>query len=83
MNFYESIMDAFFEKLRASAQLSQEEALLVLAELMKDSACQALEKIRAVLDDDRLDDPECFWRFEEIVKIYEEVGSDGGSRHDF
>ena len=32
MNFYESIMDAFFEKLRASAQLSQEEALLVLAE---------------------------------------------------
>lgn len=60
-----------------------EEKQSLLAELMKDAACRALEDIRTVLDDDRLDDKTCFWRIEEIVKIYKKMGSNGGSRHDF
>ena len=35
------------------------------------------------LMDGRLDDPACFLRIEEIVNIYEELGSDGGGRHGF
>ena len=44
---------------------------------------RALQKIKAVLDDDGLDDETCFRKIEEIICIFEELGSDGGSRHDF
>lgn len=43
----------------------------------------ALKEIKAVLDNDSLDDAECFWKIESIVRIFEKYGSDGGSRHDF
>lgn len=83
MDFYESIINSFSEKLRAAVTPGDEERQSLLAELMNSAACRALEDIRKVLDDDRLDDQTCFWRIEEIVKIYESIGSDGGSRHDF
>ncbi len=43
----------------------------------------ALKKIRAILDDKRLSDSECFDRIEEIVSLFENMGSNGGCRHDF
>ena len=42
-----------------------------------------LKKIKAVLEDDSLDDVSCFQRIEQIVCLFEEIGSDGGNRHDF
>lgn len=83
MDFYESMIHGFSEKLRAAVTPSDEEKQSLLGELMNSAACQALEKIRRVLDDDRLDDQTCFWKIEEIIRIYEEMGSNGGSRHDF
>ena len=83
MNFHESMINDFSEKLRAAVKPGDEEKQSLLAELMDSSARRALEDIRKVLDDDRLDDPNCFWRIEEIVRIYESIGSNGGSRHDF
>lgn len=83
MDFYESMINSFSEKLRAAVTPSDEEKQSLLGELMNSAACRALEKIRKVLNDDRLDDQTCFWKIEEIVKIYEEMGSDGGSRHNF
>ena len=44
---------------------------------------QALKEIKSVLDDDTLNDKSCFNRIEEIVCIYERMGSNGGIRHDF
>ena len=44
---------------------------------------QALCRIRDILWDDALNDAECFLKIEEIVQVLEEIGSDGGSRHDF
>ena len=48
---------------------------------------KALAKIKAILEDDTLDDTladsECFQQIEEIVCTFEELGSGGGSRHDF
>lgn len=43
----------------------------------------AIEQIKEILKDDRLDDKECFWRIEEIVVVFEELGFDAGARHDF
>lgn len=44
---------------------------------------KALRKIRDILKNEDNSDEECFARIEEIVGIYEELGSDCGSRHDF
>lgn len=44
---------------------------------------QALRKIKAIVEDNHLDDRECFMRIEEIINVLEEIGSDGGNRHDF
>lgn len=41
---------------------------------------QALQKIKAVIEDDSLSDFECV---ERIVRLFEEIGSNGGNRHDF
>jgi len=49
-------------------------------EIVEKTCFQALQKIRAVLDSDDLQDFECI---EEIIMILEGVGSNGGSRHDF
>lgn len=39
--------------------------------------------IRAILADDSLDDKECFQKIEQIVCLFEDIGSDAGTRHDF
>lgn len=43
----------------------------------------ALSKIRALLADHSMDDPECFERIERIVCEMESLGLDCGGRHDF
>jgi len=53
------------------------------AQLVESKSYQALQKIKAVIQNDSLDDPECFVRIEEIIRILEETGSSGGNRHDF
>lgn len=45
-------------------------------------ALQALEEIRRILDDNTLDDPECFHRIEAIVNTLEANGI-YTSRHDW
>ena len=44
---------------------------------------QALRKIKAILEDDSLKDRQCFAQIEEIVCLFESLGSGGGTRHDF
>ena len=50
------------------------------AAIAADASYQALLKIKAVISDDSLSDFDCV---EQIVNIFEDAGSDGGSRHDF
>ena len=50
---------------------------------LEGKCCQALKEIQTVLKDDSLDDPECFMRIEQIVEIFERLGRNGGTRHDF
>ncbi|MEG1691425.1 MAG: DUF480 domain-containing protein [Hafnia sp.] len=49
---------------------------------LTEGRCQ-LEKIKAVIADDSLDDVACFQRIEEIVCILEAIGASAGNRHDF
>ena len=53
------------------------------AKIVEGECYKALEKIKAVIQDDSLSDQECFLKIEEIVNVLESVGSSGGFRHDF
>ena len=61
------------------APLSEEET----AGAKKTRAYQLLRGIQEALQDDTLQDPECFWRIEHLVCLFEENGLDAGVRHDF
>lgn len=52
-------------------------------ELLESVCYRTLCRIKEIIEDDTLDDPECFMKIEEIVYVLEEVGSSGGIRHDF
>lgn len=52
-------------------------------ELLESVCYRTLCRIKEIIEDDTLDDPECFMKIEEIVCVLEEVGSSGGIRHDF
>ena len=53
------------------------------SEIVESVCYRALEKIKAIVQDDSLDDPECFEKIEQIVCVLESIGSGGGFRHDF
>ncbi|MEG2205196.1 MAG: hypothetical protein RRY03_00835 [Oscillospiraceae bacterium] len=44
---------------------------------------KALSEIKLILENDDLDDKECFVKIEEIVCLFEKLGSSCGNRHDF
>lgn len=52
-------------------------------DIVESECYQALQKIKAIIEDDSLEDSECFLKIEQIVCIFEELGSNGGIRHDF
>ena len=53
------------------------------AEIVELSCYHALKKIKSIIEDDSLEDDECFMKIEEIVQVFEQLGSSGGGRHDF
>lgn len=53
------------------------------AKLFELKCYQALKEIKEAIEDDALEDKQCFMKIEAIVRVFEELGSDGGSRHDF
>lgn len=54
-----------------------------LHELLESRCYQTLCKIKSVIEDDTLDDLTCFMKIEEIICVFEDMGSSGGFRHDF
>ena len=54
-----------------------------ISSIVENECYKALQKIKAVISDDSLSDEDCFDKIEQIVCVLEEMGSSGGSRHDF
>ena len=52
-------------------------------EMMEMKCYQALQAIKRILEEDELDDEECFDRIEKIISVFEAVGSGIYDRHDF
>ncbi len=51
--------------------------------MLRAESFMALREIRKILDDDSLNDRDCFDRIDQIVSVFEELGPGAGSRHDF
>lgn len=49
-------------------------------EIINSKSLQALQKIKTIINDDSLSDFDCI---EKIVRVFEDMGSDGGVRHNF
>lgn len=77
MELYIKILADFYAKHGYLEQMVDPTAIL------QDRCYQALCQIREILQDDTLEDPECFYKIEEIVCVLEDLGLDGGSSHDF
>ena len=53
------------------------------ADLIELASYRALQNIQAIGRDDSLDDVQCYHRIEKIICTLEDLGSDGGGRHEF
>ena len=79
MELYEEILLGLLKKdsglhVQTKAQLSC---------IVEQTCYQTLKKIKAIIEDDSLEDRECFYKIEQIICLLEEIGSDGGNHHDF
>lgn len=83
MQLYEEILLHAVKQGKFSLTADQTIFSLTADQTITNACYQALFEIKAVLENDHLTDEDCFWRIEEIVRIFEEIGSDAGSRHDF
>ena len=81
MDFYKEILARALEK--QELILIYPNLTLSPKELVEMTCYQALEKIRDIIADDSLDDPECFMKIDEIVRLLWEMGGGYCSRHDF
>jgi len=78
MELYKEILAQALAK--KEAQVTFPDLTLDANKLVEQECYQALQKIKAIIEDDSLSDFMCT---EEIVRVLEAIGSDGGSRHDF
>lgn len=81
MDLYKEILVALLEKEELHITFPN---LQIDADKIVELECyKALQKIKAVLENDSLKDEECFMEIEEIIRVFESLGSGGGTRHDF
>ena len=78
MELFEEILMHHLKKNQGAQGFPADPQALVHA-----TAYQALNAIRIILARDDLEGPECFRRIEKIVRVFERIGSDCGTRHDF
>ena len=78
MNLYKELLIKVLEK--EEVHVTFPNLSLTVGELVEMQAYGALEKIKAIIQNDSLSDFACI---EEIVCVLEAYGSSGGNRHDF
>ena len=81
--FYASILARVLIDAGAGVVVGGTDSDEIIKYMAETECCEALRKIRDILDDDSLSDEACFGRISRIVSLYEELGPGGGARHDF
>ena len=75
--------EIFSEAIRQSGTKDNQLSDFDLPKLLDSTCYIALKEIKSIIEDDTLEDEECFMRIEKIVCLLEKIGSNGGNRHDF
>ena len=83
MDLYREMLEKMVEEASIGARMEGKMGASDWPKQLEMRCYKALCRIRDILWDDALNDAECFLKIEEIVQVLEEIGSDGGSRHDF
>lgn len=81
MNLYQEILADILS--REEIRIEFPNLTHPVAELVEMRSYQTLNRIKEILENDELDDPDCFQKIEAIVCAFEQIGSGGGNRHDF
>ncbi len=83
MDLSEEILLHLLERREAKIEVTFPGLNFTAAELVESAAYCALAQIKKILEDDSLQDEECFGKIEAIVREFERLGSGCGNRHDF
>lgn len=81
MELYKELLIEVLSKTRSHVTFTNLE--INATEIIQLECYKALKQIKAIIEDDSLEDTECFIKIEEVVRLFESLGSDGGTRHDF
>lgn len=81
MELYKEILSKVIEN--GNVQVYFPDLPISATEIVQLECYQALHKIKAIIEDDKLSDQDCFMKIEEIICLFEKLGSDGGFRHDY
>lgn len=81
MELYQEILVHALQK--KTIQVTFPDLELNAKELEKMECYRALKLIKEILDDDMLDDRDCFDYIERIIRVFETLGCKDGNRHDF
>ena len=81
MELYTEILAHFLAQ--ENAQIIFPQLQLSAKDIIEMQCYKTLLKIQEIVRDDTLEGRECFERIEEIICVFETIGSNGGSRHDF
>lgn len=81
MELYKEILTHYLTS--QTIQITFPDLQLNAKEIVEMQCYQALNQIKAIIQNGDLSDEECFMKIEEIICALEAVGSSGGVRHDF
>lgn len=81
MDLYKEILIEVLQ--RHDANIYFPDLTITAKEVVETVSYRALKKIKEIIHDENLNDKECFGQIEEIITVLEEMGSNGGFRHDF
>ena len=81
MELYQEILSHVLEN--ETVEVTFPNLQINAVEIVRMRCYRALKEIKAILEDERLDDAACCVKIEEILCVLEGIGSGGGTRHDF
>lgn len=83
MELYMDILTHLLQNQNAKVEVTFPNLKFSATEIVESAAYCTLAQIQNILADDTLDDEECFYKIEAIVREFERIGSGCGNRHDF
>lgn len=81
MELYKDILVSFLENQEVQVTVTFPDLRLKVSEIVKYSCYDALSSIQDILRDDSLTDEDCYQKIEEIICVFESLGSNCGNRH--